>query len=243
MRTEENEEPMSTNPYDYGVDVRELISGYRELYTGAVYDVLDEHGFPDQALAPGLRPLRNDMVLAGPVFTVKGIPDATADEQLRERRIHMFHDMAATGVPLIDVRDCSGDTQVAHYGEMNATVGETSGVLGAVVDGGCRDTSLLLRKDFPVMCRYFTPVEAYKRWSYYEWQRTIALRGATSSVVKAHPGDFILGDVDGAVVVPRDMVVDVLRKTQELVRTEDSARAAFTSDRTPADVYAEYGKL
>lgn len=232
-----------SNPYDYGTDVNELIAGYQGLYTGAVYDILDELGHPHQALANGMRPIRDDMVLAGPVFTVKGIPDASANEDMRERRIHMFNDMAATGVPLIDVRDCSFDTQVAHYGEMNATVGAKSGVIGAVVDGGCRDTGFLLRRNFPVMCRYFTPVEAFQRWSYYEWGNTIGLRGATSTIVPTNPGDFIIGDIDGAVVIPKDLVVPVLAQTQELIATENAARQDFSSDRDAVDVYAQYGKL
>lgn len=231
------------NPYDYGVDINELIDGYRALYTGAVYDVLEELGLPDQALATEIRPIRDDLVVAGPAFTVKGIPDASADEGLRERRIRMFADMKAIGMPLIDVRDCSFDTQASHYGEMNATVGAMSGVIGALVDGGSRDTRFLLERDFPLMCRYFTPVEAYGRWSYYRWQEEIGLRGALSAVVKVRPGDFILGDIDGSIVIPREKVVEVLQRTQEVVRTENQARAEFSSGEDSAVVYARYGKL
>ncbi len=234
---------MTDNPYDYGVDVRELIDGYRGLYTGAVYDILEELGLPNQALARDLRPIRDDMVLAGPAFTLKGIPDSSGDESMRHHRIHMFEDMAATGVPLIDVRDTSFDEQVAHYGEMNATVGAASGVIGAVVDGGCRDTRFLLERDFPVMCRYFTPVEAYRRWSYYQWQLEVALRGALTTTVRVRPGDFVMGDIDGGLVIPKEVVVEVLRRTQELVATEDRAREEFRTSDDPIAVYKKYGKL
>src|SRR4051794_24145985 len=125
-----------TNPYEYELPVQELIDRYRKTYSGAIYDVLDELGLPHQALATDVKPVDNTWVIAGPAFTMKGIPEPNGDEALRARRIHMFEAMRETGVPLIDVRDCSFDTQAAHYGEMNATVGAACGVIGALVDGG-----------------------------------------------------------------------------------------------------------
>lgn len=229
--------------YDYGTPVQILVKRYRALYSGAVYDVLDEMGLPHQALATDLKPIVPEMVLAGPAFTMKGIPDSTGKPELREKRIHMFNDMKATGVPLIDVRDCSFDTQAAHYGEMNATVGKSCGVVGAVVDGGCRDTAFLLRDRFPTFCRYQSPVEAYRRWSYYEWQQPIALRGALSAVVPVHPGDFLFGDLDGVVVVPRDLVVDVLDRVEALVDTENGVRAEFEAGGDPVEIYKRHGRL
>ncbi len=229
--------------YSYGVDVEDLVKRYRAVYSGAIYDVLDAMGLPHQALATELKPIRQDMVLAGPAFTMKGIPDTTGREELRQKRIHMFDAMKAVGTPLIDVRDCSFDNQVAHYGEMNATVGRSCGVLGAIVDGGCRDTGFLLRQDFPVFCRYQNPVEAYMRWSYYEWQQEIGMRGALSAIVPVHPGDFMFGDLDGVVVVPRELTVEVLDKTEELIRHEDQVRAEFESGADPVEVYKRHGRL
>ena len=57
----------------------------------------------------------------------------------------------------------------AHYGEMNLTLGMKHGVTGAVIDGGIRDTRHILETNVPVFARYFTPVEAKMRWSYYAW--------------------------------------------------------------------------
>jgi regulator of RNase E activity RraA len=229
--------------YRYDLSVDELIARYGQLYTGAVYDVLDEMGLPNQALALEVKPLVRDTVLAGPAFTMKGIPDAGGSEELRLRRIEMFSAMKEVGVPLLDVRDTSADAQAAHYGEMNATVGRACGVIGAVVDGGCRDTRFLLERAFPVFCRYLLPVEAYGRWSYYDWQVPIGLRGALSSIVRVVPGDFLVGDIDGVVVIPHDLVTEVLAKTEELVALENEARAEFEAGSDPVAVYKRYGRL
>lgn len=233
----------TANPYEYPLPVEELIARYRKTYSGAVYDVLDELGYPYQALASDVKPVNNDWVLAGPAFTMKGIPEPTGDPKLRERRIHMFDAMKATGVPIIDVRDCSFDLQAAHYGEMNATVGASCGVIGAIVDGGSRDTRFLIERDFPIFARYLTPVEAVKRWSYYDWQLTVGLRGALSAVVQVSPGDFLVGDLDGVVVVPRHLVVEVLERTEALIALEDEVRVQFENGADPVAVYKQHGRL
>ncbi|WP_116951984.1 RraA family protein [Jiangella endophytica] len=232
-----------SSPYEYELPVEELIERYRACYSGAVYDVLEELGLPNQALANDIRPVDNRWVVAGPAFTIKGIPDPTGDESLRARRIELFTAMKATGVPLVDVRDCSFDMQAAHYGEMNATVGASCGVIGAVVDGGSRDTRFLLDRDFPVFCRYLSPVEALRRWSYYDWQRTVALRGATSATVTVDPGDFVFGDIDGVVAIPRAHVVEVLERVESLIEQEDEVRAEFESGADPVAVYRKHGRL
>jgi regulator of RNase E activity RraA len=97
---------------------------------------------------------------------------------------------------------------------MNAVVGRACGAVGALVDGGCRDTALLLRMAFPVCCRYLTPVEAYRRWSYYQWQVPVAVRGALVASVTVSPGDFVLSDSDGAAIIPRSAVVPVLLEAE-----------------------------
>jgi 4-hydroxy-4-methyl-2-oxoglutarate aldolase len=232
-----------SNPYEYPLPVEELIRRYRATYSGAVYDVLEELGYPHQALATDVKPVDPRWVLAGPAFTVKGIPDPTGDENLRARRIELFTAMQSAGVPLIDVRDCSFDEQVAHYGEMNATVGSSCGVIGAVVDGGSRDTRFLLERDFPIFCRYLSPVEALRRWSYYSWQQTVSLRGAITATVSVSPGDFLLGDLDGVVVIPRAVVVEVLERVEALIAEENVTRAEFESGADPVEVYRRHGRL
>lgn len=231
------------NPYEYALPVEELISRYKAVYSGAVYDVLEHLGYPHQALANDVKPIDNKWVLAGPAFTIKGIPDSTGNETLRARRIELFSAMKATGVPLIDVRDCSFDEQVAHYGEMNATVGASCGVIGAVVDGGSRDTRFLLERNFPLFCRYLSPVEALRRWSYYDWQTTISLRGAITATVSVSPGDFIFGDLDGVVIIPRAVVVEVLVGAESLIAEEDLTRLEFESGADPVEVYQRHGRL
>lgn len=155
----------------------------------------------------------------------------------------MFDAMKETGVPIIDVRDCSFDTQVAHYGEMNATVGASCGVIGAIIDGGSRDTQFLIDRDFPIFARYLSPVEALMRWTYYDWQIPIGLRGALNSIVPVSPGDFMVGDLDGVIVVPREHVVSVLLETEELIEHENVVREEFATGDDPVETYKRHALL
>jgi 4-hydroxy-4-methyl-2-oxoglutarate aldolase len=223
------------------IDMLDAIGRFKKLYTGLVYDVMDGLGLPQQSLATDMRPLRDDMIVAGPAFTVQGINDPNGDPDLRSRRIKMFGDMR---MPCVDVRDCGFDTRVAHYGEMNAVLGRAKGVVGAVIDGGIRDSGLILGMNFPCFRRYHSPVEALQRWSYYRWQQPIALRGSMSATVIVRPGDFIFGDIDGVLVIPIERLEEVLRLSEEHAAIENRARAEFADPtKDVEEVYARYKKL
>ncbi len=232
---------MTANVLPGKLDILDAVERFKKLYTGLVYDIMDGMGLPNQSLATDLRPLRSDMIVAGPAFTVQGINDPNGDPSLRERRIKMFGDMRH---PCVDVRDCGFDTRVAHYGEMNAVLGRAKGVVGAVIDGGVRDSRHILNMNFPCFARYYSPVEALQRWSYYRWQQPIALRGSMSATVVVRPGDFMFGDIDGVLVIPIERLEEVLRLSEEHAAIEDRARAEF-SDPTKdvEEVYARYKKL
>ena len=229
--------------YQYAMPVEELCQRYSKLYSGVLYDIMDRMGLPRQALASDIKPLNRDWIVAAPAFTVKGIPDTSANKNLRSRRVNLFKDMKDLGMPVIDVRDCSFDIQVAHYGEMNAVMDRYGGAAGAVIDGGCRDSRFILNMNHPTFCRYQSPIEAYQRWSYYEWQVPVGLRGALSSVVPVRPGDFIFGDLDGVVVVPKEQCVEILLKAERLVEEETAARGELLAGHDPVEVYRKYGKM
>ncbi|OYU74684.1 MAG: hypothetical protein CFE32_16980, partial [Alphaproteobacteria bacterium PA3] len=110
-------------------EVDDLRERYSRLYGGAIYDILDELGYPNQVLATDLQPLQPGSMIVGPAFTIQGVSDPVGDPELSERRIQLFNEMR---FPCVDVRDCGFDTRVAHYGEMNATLGLKHGAVGAI---------------------------------------------------------------------------------------------------------------
>lgn len=223
------------------IPMTDICDRFKKLYTGLVYDILDGMGLPNQALATDMRPLRADMIVAGPAFTIQGVNDPNGDPELRDRRIKLFKAMRH---PCVDVRDCSFDTRVAHYGEMNAVLGRANGVVGAVIDGGIRDSRHLLEMNFPTISRYHSPVEALNRWSYFRWQTPVQLRGNLSATVTVRPGDFMFGDIDGVVVIPFERLEEVLRLSEEHAAVENEARRDFVAPGADVEaVYRKYRKL
>jgi 4-hydroxy-4-methyl-2-oxoglutarate aldolase len=180
------------------------------------------------------------MIVAGPAFTAKGTTDVTLEEARRDRVLKMWPEMKH---PCVEVRDCNLDQNVTQYGELSATIARKYGAVGAVVDGGSRDSNFLLKMDFPVFSRYHNPVHAFKRWSLAEWQIPVALRGALSNIVIVNPGDFVFGDIDGVVIVPNDLIMDVLMQAEEFEAKENLSRQEFSSGKTPEEVFAKFGHL
>lgn len=206
-----------------------------KLYTGVVHDVLRARGLGGQALPSALRPVVTGRVLVGEVYTVEGAPDPDigADESL----------LAWTGflsdVPSGRIVVCQpNDSALAHMGELSAETLRYRGVLGYIVDGGCRDTAFIEQVGFPVWCRYRTPVDIVGQW------RVTALREAvTVGSIRVESGDFAVADDDGVVIVPGDVADEVLREATEMTMREDRVRAAILTGVPPRDAYLQYGKF
>ena len=85
----------------------------------------------------------------------------------------------------------------AHFGELSATSLASRGVAGCVIDGGCRDVRLIESLGFPVFARFVTPED-----STWRWEVTATRVPVTIGPVRVEPGDWVVGDEDGVVVVP-----------------------------------------
>ena len=123
-------------------------------------------------------------------------------------------------------------------GELSAQTLAARRVLGYVVDGGSRDTDLVLAQGFPVFCAFLTPLDVVERWVPDRYGEPI-----TIGTVAIRTGDFLLGDRDGVVIIPRDAVEDVVAKTEEVVATESEMRTALIGGMDPIEAYNRYGKF
>jgi regulator of RNase E activity RraA len=65
----------------------------------------------------------------------------------------------------------------------------------------------------------------------------------TIGEVTVHTGDWLLGDRDGVVIIPRDMVADVVARTEQVMATESDMRRALVGGMDPVAAYLEYGKF
>jgi regulator of RNase E activity RraA len=222
------------------IETEQMCGRYRRLYAGLIYDVLEHLGHSKQVLSHGLVPLAPDMKLAGPAFTVKGTTSCERNEGIRYRRLRMINEMQR---PCIEVRDQGTPHSVAIYGELSATTARAHGAVGALVDGATRDTSKLIEMGFPVFARYRTPIEAFGRWAMLDYQVPVLITGELTDTVQVNPGDFIFGDYDGVLVIPKALTAEVLTECERVMGIEDLARVEFARGDDPVEVFERHKRL
>jgi len=229
----------STSPLTTA-NLEEVCERYQKMYAGLVYDVLEHLGYPNQVLSHEITSLAPEMKLAGPAFTVKGTTTAEKDESLRFRRLEALKEMRH---PCIEVRDRSTPYNVALYGELSATAARAHGAVGALVDGGARDSGMLVAMNFPVFARYRSPIEAFGRCVFLNHQVSILMSGELTETVVVNPGDFIFGDLDGVIVIPQHLTLEVLTECERIIGIEDAARIDFARGDDPVEVFKRHKRL
>ena len=206
---------------------------FEAIYTAALADILDTRGYRAQTLPPSIRPLERGMKLAGPAYTVRGRPSENAPYDTSLRKVlQMLGEVPAGHVA---VYACGQDV-AAHLGELSVTSLAARGVAGCVLDGGCRDVSFIVELGFPVFCAHVTPEDSTFRWELEATQEPISV-----GQVRIEPGDWVVGDEDGVVVVPRSIAESVLNEAEEKAATESEIRAAVRDGMSPLEAYERYG--
>jgi len=204
-------------------------------YTGAVHDVLRMMGHDNVVLPPAIKAIAPGTRLAGPVWTVSGHLDRTKS---RHETLLGWCTLLAQA-PAGHVVVCQPNTHdIALMGELSAQTLAARGVLGYVVDGGSRDTDLVLAQGFPVFCAFLTPSDIVERWVPDRFGEPVTIGTVTIAT-----GDWLLGDRDGVVIVPCAIAEDAVARTEEVVATESEMRRALVSGMDPVAAYNRYGKF
>ncbi|MFA9480323.1 RraA family protein [Phycisphaerales bacterium AB-hyl4] len=214
------------------IDDAELCRRYELLYTGVVNDILRDEQLLYQALPPSIMPLERDMRVAGIVFTVKGMKTLTVEGEM-EQRAQMLEAIHADSVVVWDTGE---DDTSAQWGEVMTKAAIRAGCRGAVIDGGVRDTQLVLDQQFPVWCRYRTSNAMLGRFRMVGYQVPIRIGG-----VDIHAGDIVFADIDGAVIVPRRLAMTVLERAEALRRDEQEYKRWIDEGMSATEVVKKGG--
>jgi Demethylmenaquinone methyltransferase len=213
----------------------ELFALMREkLYTPVVGDILDTKGYTHQFLPQAIRPLRDDMKLAGKAMTVLMIDVFGEQEkpfgrlcecldQIRQNEIYI-----ATG----------GTGRCAYWGELLTAAARTRGGSGAVVDGWHRDTPKVLEQNWPVFSRGCYAQDSSVRTQVVDFRCQIEVGQVT-----IHDGDYIFGDVDGVLVIPGEIAVEVAQEALEKVSKEKGLRKAVEGGMSVTEAFEKFGVL
>ncbi len=190
----------------------EIVERFAQLPTANVGDAMDRLG----ALDARIKPVWHGATIAGPAFTVW---TRAGDNKL----LHEAMRQAAPGDVLI-VNGQADETR-ALLGELMAERAKVLGLAGFVVDGAVRDAEIIGEIELPVFARAVTPAGPYKHGP-GRLGGVIAVGG-----VAVAPGDIVLGDADGVVIVPQQDAQHVLEAAEAKFADETARRAEIKAGR------------
>jgi len=216
----------------YPISINEMRKRYLKLFSGAVNDVLRfNYHIHSTSLPTSFRPLREEMKIAGQAFTIKGGPDITTEGEF-EMRAKMLEDLHEDAVV---IWDCTGDKVTAQWGEIMTMAAVRAKCRGAVVNG-IRDTNAILKQKFPVFHKYKANAGMQGRFRMYHYQRAILM-----GEVIIEPGDWIFGDIDGLISIPKAIAYDVLLAAEKILLKEEEIKDMVNKGVKPTEVVARGG--
>ena len=222
------------------LSTEEMIKRYLKVYAGAIYDVLEHRGLPNQVLSLEIKPLMPHMKVAGPAFTVCSTRAAQGTIKRRGSSSDMIGDMTPG---CVIVYSTGREQKSGHWGEMTSASSYAHGAQGVVVDGGARDATHLIARDFPCFCRYSSPIEAGSRQRVVDYDIPILISGSLTETILVRPGDWVYGDYDGVTIIPQEIAEEVLHETEKEVAIENKAREELLAGGEPGKIIKKYGKF
>lgn len=200
-----------------------LLSALRTAGTSVIADVVDAQGARPLVLDPAIASLVAGRSFAGPAFTVEGRME-TWDGGGDRAKLAAIDAMPAGCVALWAGNDIAG---VCCFGDLLATSMAARGCAGVVVDGGIRDAAFLMGLPLPISARYRSPAQAIGRWRVTGHGDPVRVRGAIDPWVEVAPGDVLVGDDDGVIVVRAADVERTAVAARDWAEGESDARDAI----------------
>lgn len=205
------------------------------LYSGIISDVLDGMGYRNQALAGGISPLTDDTVIFGPAFTSIGTTVYSMPENPLVAQCKVVDQLGEDEIYVLVTR---GDYNCAVFGELFATAVNARKGAGVLLDGYARDVKALKEMKFPLFYKGRDVRTSKGRCEINECQIPVILDGVT-----IRPGDYIFGDIDGVIVIPKEVAEEVIRQAAETVEKENEVRTRLLNGSTLQKAYEEIGAI
>ena len=208
---------------------------HQKLYSAVIADILDDLGYPHQALDVGIRPVGRSLPVLGTAFTVLATDVYEVPEKPYKKELEAV-DKLSEGDVL--VATTNGSKSSGFWGELLSTVALGRGATGAVIDGLTRDSARIMELGFPLFARGYSPLDSKGRTDVIAYDVPIECGG-----IEVRPGDLVFGDHDGVVIVPHQIVRETIDKAVEKVSSEDEVRQALENGMSAVEAYDKYGVL
>ena len=207
----------------------------KTLYSGVLCDVMDQMGYRNQALSNAIYGLNDETVIFGPAFTSIGTEVYSMPENPLTAQCKVVDQLQADEIYVLTIR---GNYNCAVFGELFATAVKGRKGAGVLLDGYARDFKALKEMEFPLFYRGKDPRTSKGRCEINECQIPILIDGVT-----VNPGDMIFGDIDGVVIIPKEISEEVFEKALACILKENDVRDGLLNGRSLESVYAEIGAI
>jgi 4-hydroxy-4-methyl-2-oxoglutarate aldolase len=217
------------------MEMKDLINALNQVAIASLADAVDKvcgrRGYMDHTIKPRI----NEQRICGPAATVL---EAATDEFLPPQLALDLIDEAPAGSVIV-ISIAGGEPDVAVWGGLMTAGAVANGHAGAVLDGGVRDL-VEIRRDygFPVYARAVSPGTTLGRYKTVASQVPVCVGG-----VVVHPGDLMVGDVDGVVCVPRAQAEAVLAMAQDIDAREAEQARLIMVEKSLRMGLAKYGRI
>ena len=195
----------------------------KALYAGVVYDTLafDLMYKKSFMLRKEVKPSYYFTdVLFGPAFTCKGervLDESHIDDTVRLKMFQKFYKGC------VQVISSGGFREVAQFGDISGKIARKFGAVGAVIDAPTRDVKLIEEDGFRLFSDGVQCTDAYGKWQITEYEVPIIIPGIHGDV-EISPGDYVFGDTDGVIIIPQNLVVDVIEGAEKRLEKENLVR-------------------
>lgn len=212
----------------------------KELYTAVVGDILDKMGYFHQFLPANIKPLKDHMVVAGRAMTVL---EADTFEELSDRMNPILNKPFGLMLEALDdvkedeVYICTGSSHnYALVGEIMCTRMQILKSAGTVANGYHRDTNGINEIDFPCFSIGSYAQDQAPRGKVIDYRVPIEIGG-----VRINSGDIVFGDLDGVVIVPREIEKEVIIKAYEKATGEQTVGEKIKAGMGAKEAFDKYG--
>lgn len=206
-----------------------------KLYSGIICDVLDKKGYRNQALSNAIKGLNDETTIFGPAFTSIGTEVYSMPADPLTAQCKVVDQLGENEIYVLATR---GHYNCAVFGELFATAVRGRKGAGVLLDGYARDMKALNEMDFPLFYRGKNPKTSKGRCEINECQIPVTIDGVT-----INPGDYIFGDIDGVVIIPRDVVEEVLDSAMKTIEQENEVRDRLINGSSLAQAYKDIGAI
>jgi 4-hydroxy-4-methyl-2-oxoglutarate aldolase len=212
-----------------------LVERLDRLTVALAADVLDRLGLRSQVLSHRVRPVAGPEHLVGRAFPIAAEIDDAILEDPYEHELTAVDATPSGAVVVLATGEYHG---AAVWGELLAMRAVARGCAGAVTDGAARDLVGLRRLGLPTFAEAVSANDSRGRIVVRSWGEPVVCAGVTVA-----PGDLLLGDADGVVLVPAVGAADVLAAAEAKRAKEELARDLLASDVPAAEVWEQHRVL